>query len=483
MSYDMDSAEMMGLIGPQNPKLTKQLVQRKVEWKALQTMYRSNSRGRFLYSITLSKIVHYVDSQLEDHPEYLMLAHDILRWEQECENVILPEQQPQQQQQRFLLQEKEREVGVSADNVGVDTKNNTDNIAITPPASLASTSTSSTLTSSQPHYNPGLKMLLDHRDFQPFLREDIIDMVSVSSSNDRNNHHSNPYRDRPSRNAIIVQNRTLRNEIAKFQLSTKRIKDAILIEVQDLLCHQITLRKVIDRIQLEGGNVYGSGGGGDDNKNNHDNDNDNENKNDNNNSQQQKLLVDSVLRWYDECQLEAKRCGSMSEDAAIEYIRNHLKDDDNNTIDNTNRTATTTNNNHMTNEDVKKVVRTRQMSSRTMGSSPYSPLVQAVVDDYTPFFVVPSSSLPSRITTPSMADTEDDDTTTSVTVSSSSILTSTTPQQQKGHNHRNTSFKNDPLGRCPEQSIKNNNSHKKTTTGSSSKPHDQEGKCLGCTVM
>jgi hypothetical protein len=250
MDYDRDGAEMLGLIGPQNPKLTEDLVRAKAEWKALLAVYRANSHARFLHQTALARIVAHVWAHTED-PDSSPLVQDVVRWENECEQLAPPDQQ-------------------QLDWDGGDES--------------ADDASSVSSGASEP---PRLRMPLDYQDVQPFLNADELDGPTYTTG-------------RSTRNAVTRQNKSLRKEIAKWEKSSGRIRSATLVEVKELLTHQRTLCKVVDRIRQDGGTTTAA----------------------------PRLVVEDVVRWYEECQKEAEQCGALTEEAAVEFIWCHLNDQD-----------------------------------------------------------------------------------------------------------------------------------------------------------
>jgi hypothetical protein len=86
----------------------------------------------------------------------------------------------------------------------------------------------------------------------------------------------------------------MKHEIEKWKASMARIRACNRVEVHELLKHQRTLAKVVDRIK-----------------------------------ESSFCSKDKVIRWYEDCQEEAKRCGSFSEKDAEEYIAGIQGDDRN----------------------------------------------------------------------------------------------------------------------------------------------------------
>jgi hypothetical protein len=204
MDYDRDGAEMLGLIGPQNPKLTEELVQAKAEWKALLAVYRANSHAKFLHQTALGRIVAHVRAHTEK-PDSSPLVRDVVRWENECEQLSTPER----------------------DQLNWDGSDDS-------PDDASSVSSGA----SEGRRVPRLRMPLDYQDVQPYLRADELEGVTYSTG-------------RSNRNAVTKQNKSLRKEIAKWKKSAGRIRSATLVEVKELLNHQRALRKVVDRIRQD----------------------------------------------------------------------------------------------------------------------------------------------------------------------------------------------------------------------------------------
>ncbi|KAG7369373.1 hypothetical protein IV203_032116 [Nitzschia inconspicua] len=107
--------------------------------------------------------------------------------------------------------------------------------------------------------------IIDYNDVQPFIDTSKVPVVVLT-------HHE----------SLQEQNDSLQREIQKWHQSMARIRICNQREAAELLCHQWTLRKVVERIQASSFEHQGD-----------------------------------VLRWYEYCQREAERCGSFSETEAV----------------------------------------------------------------------------------------------------------------------------------------------------------------------
>jgi hypothetical protein len=288
--YDLDGAEMLGLIGPQNHKLTRELLQAKDGWETLLADYRANARGGFFYRTTLARVVAHVTARAQDEyvddddvddgqiSELAAVARDITQWERECHP-------------------SPRDGATKTGTGG---------------GGVAGGSSRSDVSLSTPHRPPPRRLLPpDYEDVRPLLRSESASSFPSSSSSSSSSSRGRPL----IQNAVSERNRSLREEIVQWEKSAERIQAATPGVVLELLTHQRTLRRVVDRIRRIDDTAEASSSST------------TTTTATRTATPAPRDLVEDVLRWYEECQREAERCGSFTEEAAADYLRRGSSDD------------------------------------------------------------------------------------------------------------------------------------------------------------
>jgi hypothetical protein len=224
-----------------NHSLTVKLVEAKKAWEALQASFRANAHARFLYQTALARIVNHVQdfSDLDD-PTQLQLVSDLLKWTEECEHIVL----------------QNRDIHISS-TTSEDSTNSQDII-------LKGTETNRGFLGSN------RIPIIDYNDVQVYVDTSLEAHVTNIPSAWTMNHES-----------LRDQNDNLEKEVMKWNASMTRIRVCNKREASELLTHQKTLRKVVERVQ-----------------------------------ESDFSRKDEVLEWYEACQREAEQCGSFSEQDA-----------------------------------------------------------------------------------------------------------------------------------------------------------------------
>lgn len=309
-------------VGRKNQELTEDLVRAKHEWVSEQTILRANAHGRFVYQTALARIVARVrachhdnrddddgddendegggggDGRAESNSSSSLsssscpMVQDILRWVRECEHLTVAE--PAAVQQRPSPPSSD---GGGGGEGGGDNPHHRRTVIRGrphPPAAVA-----------------------DHRGAEdvavlPALAADFDAAASSSSMvrlvlSTRTLPTSIPVGNGgPS---LEEQNRALLQEIANWTDGTARVRAANEVEVRELLAHQRTLQRVVERVRRGDGNGNGNGNCGD---------HQTPSSSSSSSSQQQQQLQQQLLRsscvadvdrWYEECQKEAAKSG------------------------------------------------------------------------------------------------------------------------------------------------------------------------------
>jgi hypothetical protein len=253
-----------------NHQLTTQLVQAKQDWEALQKSFRANTHGRFVYQTTLARIVSHVQDfaggggcggDSHDDPEMVRLVQDLVQWMHDCEHIECPS---------IITGNSSGGGGIDDENIIQSLHNKNTSLTTDDNDSSAGKKGGSKRRSSGSNSSTNRTPIIDYNDVQPFLDTST---VPIFPSFLKTHHES-----------LQEQNDMLEQEIAKWQSSMARIRLCNRREAAELLCHQKTLRKVVERIQNCSNFQY----------------------------------QDQVLLWYDQCQKEAERCGSFSEQEAAQ---------------------------------------------------------------------------------------------------------------------------------------------------------------------
>ena len=235
-----------------NHNLTVHLVEAKQAWETLQASFRANTHARFLYQTTLARIVNHVqDFSDQDDPQQLQLVCDLLKWTEECEHLVA--------------------VGRDLTNMSSTTASEDGESGEILPGSVERSHSLSGGSNRTP--------IIDYADVQIYVDTSLNATKSLPSAW-LMNHKS-----------LEEQNDNLEKEIQKWQASMARIRLCNKREASELLTHQKTLRKVVERI-----------------------------------TNSDFASKECIIEWYERCQKEAERCGSFSERDAAKYCnRCHSK--------------------------------------------------------------------------------------------------------------------------------------------------------------
>ena len=254
----------MYALGIQNVRLATELSQARHDWDTLQHSYRANTHARFVYQTTLARIVAHV----QDFSDDTVLIEDILRWDGECEHLEgeeeqLDDEELQGQERIPSLHGSIRSLGSNGSGTELHAYNST-----TPNSPVQA------VKKSRYHNGP---IIIDWNDVETAVSSEFESPSSILGL---------PYSYcRSTHESLNDQNNCMKCEIEKWKASMARIRACNQNEVNELLKHQHTLTKVVDRIKASS---FRS--------------------------------TEKIVKWYEECIEEAKRCGSFSEKDAEDLI-------------------------------------------------------------------------------------------------------------------------------------------------------------------
>eukprot|EP00529_Nitzschia_sp_RCC80_P018453 CAMPEP_0113448386 /NCGR_PEP_ID=MMETSP0014_2-20120614/4739_1 /TAXON_ID=2857 /ORGANISM="Nitzschia sp." /LENGTH=512 /DNA_ID=CAMNT_0000339595 /DNA_START=532 /DNA_END=2070 /DNA_ORIENTATION=- /assembly_acc=CAM_ASM_000159 len=264
----------MYALGIQNTRLATDLSQARHDWDTLQHSYRANTHARFVYQTTLARIVAHV----QDFSDDKVLIEDILRWDGECEHLEEEHgDDDDDDDDDEGLQGQERIQGLHGSIRSLGSNGSGGDLH----AYNSTTPNSPVQAVKQSRYHNG-PIIIDWNDVETTVSSEFespSSLLGLPYSYCRSHHES-----------LNEQNNCMKCEIEKWKASMARIRACNQNEVNELLKHQRTLSKVVDRIKAS--------------------------------SFRSK---EKVVKWYEECQEEAKRCGSFSEKDAEDLIAGDLR--------------------------------------------------------------------------------------------------------------------------------------------------------------